>query len=128
VNVADAVIGGMTNERIALRRAIALAFDVESLIKVLYAGQALPANQLVPPGVTGHDPEFASRPCARRARGERMLDRFGYTKRDHDGYRRGPDDKPLTIMLSLRTGAISREIQTQWKRTWTRSACASTIG
>ena len=116
VNVADPVIGGMTNDRIALRRAIALAFDVENLIKVLYAGQALPANQLVPPGVTGHDPEFAPRPPHDARAANALLDRFGYTKRDHDGYRRAPDDKPLTLTLSLRTGAISREIQTQWKK------------
>jgi ABC-type transport system substrate-binding protein len=116
VNVADPVTGGMTNDRIALRRAIALGFDVESLIKVLYAGQALPANQLVPPGVTGHDPEFAPRPPHDPRAASALLDRFGYTKRDHDGYRRTPDGKPLTITLSLRTGAISREIQTQWKK------------
>jgi len=116
VNVADPVIGGMTNDRVALRRAIALAFDVDNMIRVLYAGQALPANQLVPPGVTGHDPEFAPRPPHDARAANALLDRFGYTKRDPDGYRRGPDDKPLTIMLSLRTGAISREIQTQWKK------------
>ena len=116
VNVADSVIGGMTNDRIALRRAIALGFDVDNMIKVLYAGQALPANQLVPPGVTGHDPEFAPRPAHDPRAANALLDRLGYTKRDHDGYRRAPDGKALTITLSLRTGAISREIQTQWKK------------
>ena len=54
-NVADPVLGGMSNERIALRRAIASALDVETLVKVVYAGYALPANQIVPPGVGGHD-------------------------------------------------------------------------
>ncbi len=116
LNVADPVIGGMGNDRVALRRALALAFDVENLIKVLYAGQALPANQLVPPRVTGHDPEFAPRPPHDPAAANALLDRFGYSKRDPDGYRRTPDGKPLTITLSLRTGAISREIQTQWKK------------
>ena len=116
VNVADPLIGGMTNDRIALRRAIALGFDVENLIKVLYAGLALPANQLVPPGVSGHDPEFAPRPQHDPRAANALLDRFGYDKRDPDGYRRAPDGKPLTLMLSLRTGAISREIQTQWKK------------
>jgi len=54
-NVADAVIGGMGNARIALRRAIAFAFDAEELTRIVYAGQAIPANQIVPPGVGGHD-------------------------------------------------------------------------
>jgi len=116
VNVADPVIGGMSNDRIALRRAIALGFDVENLIKVLYAGLALPANQLVPPGVSGHDPEFAPRAPHDPRAANALLDRFGYDKRDPDGYRRAPDGKALTLMLSLRTGAISREIQTQWKK------------
>jgi ABC-type transport system substrate-binding protein len=116
INVADPAIGGMTNDRIALRRAIALGFDVESLIKVLYAGLALPANQLVPPGVGGHDPEFAPRPPHDPRAATALLDRFGYDKRDPDGYRRGPDGNALTLTLSLRTGAISREIQTQWKK------------
>jgi len=116
VNVADAVIGGMANDRIALRRAIALGFDVGNLIKVLYAGLALPANQLVPPGVTGHDPEFAPRPAHDPRAANALLDRFGYDKRDPDGYRRALDGKPLTLTLLLRTSAISREIQTQWKR------------
>jgi len=48
-NVADPVLGGMTGERIALRRAIASALDVETLGRVVYAGHALPANQIVPP-------------------------------------------------------------------------------
>src|SRR5262249_14863462 len=82
VNVAAPAIGGMTNDRIALRRAIALGFDVENLIKVLYAGLALPANQLVPPGVSGHDPEFAPRISHDPRAANALLDRFGYDKRD----------------------------------------------
>ena len=116
LNVADPVVGGMGNERIALRRAIALAIDTENLVKVVYAGQALPANQLVPPRVTGHDPALAPRPQRDQAAANALLDRFGYGKRDPDGYRRGPDDKPLTLTLSLRSAAISREIQTLWKK------------
>lgn len=116
LNVADPVLGGMSNDRIALRRAIALAYDVETLIKVVYAGQALPANQLVPPRVTGHDPALAPRPPRDYAAANALLDRFGYSKRDPDGYRRGPDGKALTLTLSLRSGAISREIQTLWKK------------
>jgi len=116
VNVADPVVGGMGNERVALRRAIALAIDTENLVKVVYAGQALPANQLVPPRVTGHDPALPPRPPRDQAAANALLDRFGYGKRDPDGYRRAPDDKPLTLTLSLRSAAISREIQTLWKK------------
>ena len=115
-NMADPVVGGTSNERLALRRAIALAIDMENLVKVVYAGHALPANQIVPPRVTGHDPELPPRPPHDRAAANALLDRFGFAKRDPDGYRRGPDGKRLTLTLSLRSAAVSREIQTLWKK------------
>jgi ABC-type transport system substrate-binding protein len=49
-NMKDPVVGGMSNERIALRRAIAHGFDTDTLIKVVLADQAIPANQFIPPG------------------------------------------------------------------------------
>jgi ABC-type transport system substrate-binding protein len=106
----------MSNERVALRRAIALAIDLENLARIVYAGQALPANQIVPPRVIGHDPSLPPRPPHDHAAANALLDRLGYAKRDPDGYRRAPDGKPLTLTLSLRTGAISREVQTLWKK------------
>jgi ABC-type transport system substrate-binding protein len=114
-NIDDPVIGGMSNERIALRRAIALALDRENLINVVYAGQALPANQLVPPGVGGHDPTLPEKPLYDPAAAKSLLDRSGYGNVDTEGYRKGPDGKALTLTLSLRSGAVSREIQTLWK-------------
>lgn len=114
-NVADLVLGGMNNERIALRRAIALALDVETLLKVVYAGQAIPANQIVPPGVGGHDPALPVKPLYDPAAARALLDRFGY-RMDADGYRRPADGKPLVLTLSQRTGAVSREVETLWKK------------
>jgi len=115
-NIADPVIGGMSNERVALRRAIALAFDRKTFVDVVYAGQALPANQLVPPGVAGHDPTRAAAPPSDPAAANALLDRFGFKARDAEGYRKAPDGKALTLIMSLRTGAISREIATLWKK------------
>jgi ABC-type transport system substrate-binding protein len=115
-NMADPVLGGMSNERIALRRAIALAMDTETLVRVVFAGQALPANQLVPPGVGGHDPELPFKPLYDPAAARALLDRFGYRNFDAAGYRKGPDGRPLTLAMTLRSGAISREIQTLVKK------------
>ncbi len=115
-NIADPVIGGMQNDRVALRRAMALAFDRKALIDVVYAGQALPANQLVPPGVAGHDPKLPPAPPADPAAANALLDRFGFKARDAEGFRLSPDGRPLTLTLSLRTGAISREIAILWKK------------
>ena len=114
-NVADPVIGGLSSERIALRRAIAAALDVETLVKVVYAGYALPANQIVPPGVGGHDATLPAKPLYDPATAKALLDRFGYAK-GADGYRNTPDGKPLTVTLTLRSGPVSREIQTLTKR------------
>ena len=115
-NTADPVIGGMQNERVALRRAIALAFDRKALIDVVYAGQALPGNQLVPPGVAGYDPKLPPAPPASPQAANALLDRFGFKARDAEGFRLAPDGKPLTLTMSLRSGAISREIATLWKK------------
>lgn len=115
-NVADPVIGGMSNERIALRRAIGQSLDTDTLIKVVYAGQGLPANQIVPPGVGGHDPTLPVKSLYDPATANALLDRVGYKSRDAEGYRRAPDGAALTLTLSLRTGAVSREVQTLWKK------------
>jgi ABC-type transport system substrate-binding protein len=113
-NMDDPVSGGMAKERVALRRAIALGFDRKTLIDVAYAGQALPANQLVPPGVAGYDPTLPPLPYDPMA-ANALLDRFGYA-RGADGFRTTPNGKPLTLTMSLRTGAISRETATLWKK------------
>src|SRR5262249_12811574 len=115
-NIDDPVSGGMSKERVALRRAIALGFDRKTLIDVVYNGQALPANQLIPPGVAGYDPSMPPLPYDPAA-GNALLDRFGY-KRGADAFRNMPDGKPLTLTMSLRTGAISREMATLWKKSF----------
>jgi len=115
-NVADAVVGGMSNERVALRRAMALALDRKNLVDVVFAGQAMPANQLVPPGVTGHDPTLSTKPQYDPAAAKSLLDRSGYGNLDAEGYRKGPDGKPLTVILSVASGDRAREIQTWWKK------------
>lgn len=115
VNMDGPVLGGMTRERIALRRAISLAIDVDTLIKVVYSGQAVPANQVMPPGLSGHDAQWPPReydPALAAA----LLDRMGYGKRDAQGFRTSPDGKPLTVVLTIFTGNVWREIQTLLKK------------
>jgi oligopeptide transport system substrate-binding protein len=111
-NTVDPVVGGMSNDRVALRRAIAMAIDLETLVKVVYGEQALAANQIAPPLVTGYDPSLPSRPQYDPAAAMALLDRFGYASKDAEGYRKSPDGKPLALTLTLRSGTVSREIQT----------------
>jgi ABC-type transport system substrate-binding protein len=115
-NMDDAVVGGSTPEKIALRRAIALGYDREASIRLLRRGQAAPAAQLPPPGFTGYDPAIPQKddhdPAAARA----LLDKFGYKDRDGDGYRETPDGKPLTIVLASTTDGAARASDELWKR------------
>ena len=57
-NMEDPVVGGYTKDKVALRRAVSMAYNVDEEIRVVRQGQAMPATQPVPPGVTGHDPTF----------------------------------------------------------------------
>jgi oligopeptide transport system substrate-binding protein len=115
VNMEDPVLGGMTRERIALRRAISMAIDVDALIKVVYEGQGLASNQLMPPGLAGFDPDWPKREYDPVLAG-RLLDRMGYGTRDAQGFRTTPDGKPLKVTLTIFTGTVWREIQTLLKR------------
>jgi ABC-type transport system substrate-binding protein len=114
-NLRDATVGGMDTPHVALRRAVSLSLDVDELVKVVYAGQALPANQLAPPGVVGHDPALPKRPPYDPAAARAVLDRYGY-KIGGDGFRTLPDGSPLTLDILLRSAAISREVQTLFKK------------
>jgi len=73
-NTKDPVIGGMTNDKIALRRAIAMAIDAASMVDVVYAGQALAANQIVPPLASGHDAALSRKPAYDPAAAMALLD------------------------------------------------------
>jgi ABC-type transport system substrate-binding protein len=113
-NMDDPQLGGMTPERIALRRAIGMGFNTPEFIHVMYAGQALPANQLLPPGVDGHDTAMPSKSAYDPAGARTLLDRFGYRDRDGDGYREAPDGKPFVLVHSSLPDSWSRESDTLW--------------
>jgi ABC-type transport system substrate-binding protein len=70
----------------------------------------------VPPGVGGHDPTLPFKPLYDPAAARALLDRFGHKNFDAEGYRKGADGRPLTLGMTLRSGAISREIQTLVKK------------
>ena len=107
-NLDDPLVGGYEPAKIALRRAVALAYDREGAIRQLAKGQAIVADQPVPPGLYGNDPAIGVKvpydPAAARA----LLDRFGYKDRDGDGYRETPDGKPLTLQKGSTTDAEAR--------------------
>jgi len=115
-NMEDPVVGGYTNDRIALRRAISMAYNNEDEIKVIRLGQALPATQPIPPNVIGHDPDFKGATHYDVAGAKALLDKFGYVDKDGDGWRDLPDGKPLKITLASDPSAIYRQFDELWKK------------
>ena len=92
-------VGGFSLERIALRRAIAMAYKTGDRIRVLRKGQAVRAENPIPPGISGYDPKYVNSIPYDPRTANALLDRFGY-KKAADGYRRMPDGKPLVIRFS----------------------------
>ena len=113
----DPVVGGYTPARVALRRAIALAVDVDQEIRVVRRGQAIPGQSLLPPGVSGYDASFKSEMSEfDRGRAKALLDLYGYVDRDGDGWREQPDGSPLQIEYATQPDGFNRQLITQWKK------------
>ena len=55
------MVGGYTPEKIALRRAIGMGYDVSEFIRVILKGRAIPANGPIPPDIAGYDPHSKPR-------------------------------------------------------------------
>ncbi|HYD78759.1 MAG TPA: ABC transporter substrate-binding protein [Paucimonas sp.] len=116
-NMQDPVLGGLSKEKIALRRAIAMAHDVENEIKLLWNGQAVPLEYPIPPGVVGHDPNYKSSLRYDPVFANKLLDKFGY-KVGPDGWRRLPDGKPFTVTFTARNESNGQLQLELWKKTY----------
>lgn len=113
----DNPVGGYSPERVALRRAMVLAYDRDREVAILRKGQAVPAQTPVPPGVVGFDPNFRSREQDYDpARAKALLDLYGYVDRDGDGWREQPDGKPLVLEYKYSSGQDNRELAELWSK------------
>jgi ABC-type transport system substrate-binding protein len=115
-NMEDPVVGGYTPDKIALRRAISMAYDNDAEIHIIRLDQATPATQPLPPNVFGYDPSFKGNPTHDIAAAKALLDKFGYVDRDGDGWRDLPDGKPLKLVLASDPSAIYRQYDELWKK------------
>ena len=115
-NMEDPVVGGYTKDKIALRRAISMAYNTEDEIKVIRQGQGEPATQPIPPSVTGYDPKFNGHVHFDPAGARALLDKFGYIDRDGDGWRDLPDGKPLRLTIASPPSATDRQLDELWKK------------
>ena len=115
-NMEDPVVGGYTKDRIALRRAISMAYNVDEEIRILRQGQGEPATQPIPPNVGGHDPKLKGAATYDPAGAKALLDRFGYVDKDGDGWRDLPDGRPLRLSIGSDPSALSRQYDELWQR------------
>ncbi len=116
-NMLDPVVGGYTPDKVALRRAISLAIDVDREIRIIRRGQAVPAQSIVVPHTTGFDPDFKSENGDfDPARAKALLDLYGYRDRDGDGWRELPDGSPLTLEVATQPDQLSRQFQELWRK------------
>ena len=114
-NMRDPVLGGFTNDKLALRRAIAMAYDIDAEVAVIRKGQAAPLSMVIPPGVAGYETHYRGSIKYDPAAANELLDRFGY-KKDADGYRRLPNGKPLVLTYASQTNALAREFDELWQK------------
>jgi len=110
-NMEDPVVGGLAPERVALRRAISLATDTGREIRTLRKNMAIPAQSPVAPNLTGYDPAFKSEMSTYDpARARALLDLYGWTDRNGDGWREQPDGKPLVLQIATQPDQTSRDL------------------
>lgn len=114
-NMKDAVVGGYSQEKIALRRAIGMSYNNDENIRVLQKGRAVAAHTPIPEGIEGHDPKLGTSaqlydPAAARA----LLDKFGYRDRNGDGFREAPDGKPLVLERWSTPTSAQRQADELW--------------
>jgi oligopeptide transport system substrate-binding protein len=115
-NMEDPVVGGYINEKIALRRALGMAYNVEEEIRIVRQGQGEPATQPIPPNTSGYDATLKASVKYDPTGAKALLDKFGYVDRDNDGWRDLPDGKPLKIMMGADTSALTRQYVELWQR------------
>ena len=92
-NMKHPVIGGYAPERVALRRAISLALNIDEEIRLPRRGQAMSSSG------AAQSAHLWIRPVAQVTemgiydlpRARALLDTYGYVDRDGDGWREQPD-------------------------------------
>lgn len=119
-NMEDPVVGGYTPARIALRRAINLAVDLDKELRLVRRGQAVKSQGPIPPVAFGHDPAFRSEMSEfNLAKARALLDMYGYRDRDGDGWREQPDGQPLLIEYATLADGERRQLAELWQKNMT---------
>ena len=117
-NLKDPVVGGYSKDKIALRRAIAMAYPVKrEVIPLLYGNQAAPVQGIVPAGMVGFNPKLDLQVPYDPATANALLDEFGY-KIGPDGYRTLPNGKSLLVEQATQGGGFDKQLNQIWQKTF----------
>jgi len=116
-NFDDPVVGGYGPDQVALRRAIALAWDSALEINLVQQGQAVPAQSMIPPHCYGYDATLRTdMDSPDPVRAMALLDISGYAGRDSEGFRTRPDGSPLTLRFAFSTNQRARRQSELWNK------------
>ncbi|GAB3458747.1 ABC transporter substrate-binding protein [Massilia terrae] len=122
MNMEDPVIGGYGKDKVALRRAISMSYNNAEDIALLKRGMAVKAQSPVPQDALGYLPNYRSPVPYDPALANTLLDKFGYTERDPDGFRRAPGGKPLTLVMHSEATISGRLRDELWRK------CLNSVG
>lgn len=119
-NMRDPVVGGYTEEKRKLRRALQIAFNLEEYLAIFRKGNGIVAHNLIPPGITGHyEGEAGINPYTHTwQNGEAVRRSIDEAKQllAEAGYPNGRDavtGKPLKIFIDVQSQAVGKT-QMNW--------------
>ncbi|MDP3612091.1 MAG: ABC transporter substrate-binding protein [Rubrivivax sp.] len=116
-NMEHPVVGGYTPERVALRRAVGLAIDVDREISLLRHGSAVAAQSPVAVHMSGYHPAWRSEMSDYSpARARALLDLYGWRDRNGDGWRETPEGQPLLLQMATQPSQEMRRFDELMKR------------
>ena len=116
-NMDDALVGGNAPDKVALRRAVALAYDGAQANLLLRHGQAILAQSTLTPFTSGYSEAYRSE-MSKHSRAEAMalLDVFGYVDSNGDGWRELPGGAPLVLRRASLPDQRSRRQNEVWRK------------
>ncbi|MEO8281147.1 MAG: ABC transporter substrate-binding protein [Ideonella sp.] len=116
-NQENPVVGGYTPDKVALRRAISLAYNGPDEIRLIRKNQAVPAQTAIAPLTFGYQPDLkTSMSDYDPARAKALLDLYGYVDRNGDGWRDLPDGSPLVLEMATQPDQLSRQSVELWDK------------
>jgi len=116
-NQENPVVGGNTPEKVALRRAIALAYNSEEEVRIVRKQQSVVAQSALPPLAYGYNPALKTEMSDYDVpRAKALLDLYGYVDRNGDGWREQPDGSALVLEYATQPDQQSRSLVELWDK------------